>query len=62
MKVGVDFTRAGLSKVKVTRDVGGRYENYTIDLDRVLHGRADTKPFYLKPGDSLFVPEKFQWF
>jgi hypothetical protein len=27
----------------------------------VLHGKT-TRPFYLKPSDIVYVPEKFSWF
>jgi hypothetical protein len=35
--------------------------NYTLNLKLVLQGRQGT-PFYLKPADIVYVPEKFSWF
>jgi polysaccharide export outer membrane protein len=62
LKTGVDFSKANLKKVRVTRTMNGHYENHVLNLDRVLHGEGDSQPYFLKPSDSVYVPEKFQWF
>ena len=58
---GPDYTKANLKNVKVIRQEGGRTKNYILDLKRVMEGKA-TEPFYLKPADIIYVPEKFSWF
>ncbi len=60
MEAGVDHNRANLKAVKVTRIVSGRTEHYTLNLKRVLDG-GEGQPFYLEPGDIVYVPEKFSW-
>ena len=58
---GPDYTKANLKNVKVIRQEGGRTKNYILDLKRVMEGKT-TEPFYLKPADIIYVPEKFSWF
>ncbi len=58
---GFDATKANTEGVVVIRTEEGRTKNYTLDLKAVLEGRS-SEPFYLKPSDIVFVPEKFSWF
>jgi polysaccharide export outer membrane protein len=58
---GFDYAKADLGKVRVIRNEKGRVMNYTLNLKLVLQGRQGT-PFYLKPADIVYVPEKFSWF
>jgi polysaccharide export outer membrane protein len=58
---GIDYTKANLKAVRVIRHEKDRVENYTLNLRAVLEGK-ETKPFYLKPSDIVFVPERFSWF
>jgi polysaccharide export outer membrane protein len=58
---GVDYTRANLKKVSVTRRENGRLEHYTLNLKKELQGQP-TESFKLKPFDILYVPERFVWF
>lgn len=58
---GPDYTKANLKTVTVIRHEDGRTQNYTINLRNVLRGQS-TEPFYLKPSDIVFVPERFTWF
>lgn len=58
---GFDYSKANLKAVTVTRTAGERVEHFTLDLKRVLTGQ-DSEPFYLKPSDIVFVPERFVWF
>jgi polysaccharide export outer membrane protein len=58
---GFDYTQANLKNVKVIRRENGVSESYTLNLKQVLEGKED-KPFYLKPSDIVFVPERFSWF
>ena len=60
MEAGVDHNRANLKAVKVTRIVSDRTEHFTLNLKRILDG-GEGQPFYLEPGDVVYVPEKFSW-
>lgn len=64
MEASVDITRANLKSVRVTRNVNGKTEIFMLNLDRLLKGnpKAGEPPFYVKPSDIIYVPEKFQWF
>ena len=52
---------ANMKAVKVSRVEGGKYKNYELNLKDILEGK-NAQPFYLKPGDIVFVPERFQLF
>lgn len=58
---GFDHTRANMKAVRVIRQEEGVVKNYYVNMKEVLEG-ADTKPFYLKSHDVVFVPEKISWF
>ncbi|MFO1475543.1 MAG: polysaccharide biosynthesis/export family protein [Verrucomicrobiota bacterium] len=58
---GFDFSRANLKDVTVIRNTRGHTEHFKLNLKRVLEGQ-DEDPFYLKPSDIVYVPEKFNWF
>jgi len=58
---GPDYATANLKAVRVSRNNHGVMENYILNLKAVLQGK-DTKPFYLKPNDIVFVPERFAVF
>jgi len=58
---GFESTKADMRAVVITRQENGQYKNYTVDLKQVLEGKQ-TEPFYLKPSDVVYVPEKFSWF
>lgn len=58
---GFDYIKANLKNVKVIRQEGDRTKNYPLNLKRAMEGTAGA-PFYLKPGDIIYVPEKFSWF
>lgn len=58
---GFDYTKANLKGVVVIRQEGDHVQKFTLDLKKVMDGKAGA-PFYLKPGDTIYVPEKFQWF
>ena len=58
---GFDYTTANLKGVVVIRQEGNRTRNYTLNLKRVMEGKVD-KPFYLKPADIIYVPQRFSWF
>ncbi len=58
---GPDYTKANLKNVKIIRQEGSQTKNYILDLKRVMDGKI-TEPFYLKPTDIIYVPEKFSWF
>jgi polysaccharide export outer membrane protein len=58
---GFDYAKANLGAVAVIRHEQGHVKNYTLNLKLVLQGKQST-PFYLKPSDIVYVPEKFSWF
>jgi polysaccharide export outer membrane protein len=58
---GFNYDTANMKGVKIVRNVNGVMQNYTVDLKAILQGR-ETKPFYLKPEDIVFVPERFSPF
>ena len=58
---GFDYQRANIHKVRVVRQADGKTERFVLDLQLVLDGK-NTKPFYVRPNDIIFVPEKFTWF
>ena len=59
---GFDRNTANMSAVKVSRMEKGAMKSYKLDLKQALDGGKNGKPFYLKPGDILFVPERLQIF
>lgn len=58
---GFDYSKANLKAVTVIRHEGGETKNYTVNLKNVLKG-VKSEPFYLKPSDIVYVPERFSWF
>jgi polysaccharide export outer membrane protein len=58
---GFDYAKANLRRVVVLRQEGDQTKHYTIDLKLVLDGKS-SQPFYLKPSDIVYVPERFTWF
>jgi protein involved in polysaccharide export with SLBB domain len=43
--------------VKVTREDDGKTISYTVPVESIANGKA--KPFFLRPGDTIFVPERW---
>jgi polysaccharide biosynthesis/export protein len=59
---GVDYAKANLKGVVVLRQgEGGQIMNFKVNLSETLKGPR-SEPFYLKPSDIVYVPEKFSWF
>jgi polysaccharide biosynthesis/export protein len=58
---GFDYAKANMKAVIVIRKQEGGTKNYTLNLKSVMEGKT-SEPFYLKPADIIFVPEKFNWF
>jgi polysaccharide export outer membrane protein len=58
---GFDKAKADLKAVVVIREEDGKNRRYTFDLQKIFSGET-SEPFYLKPFDTVFVPEKFSWF
>jgi polysaccharide export outer membrane protein len=54
---GFDTVRAKLSSVSVLRLEHGQQHAYHVNLKRVLAGKEKT-PFYLKPFDIIYIPNK----
>ena len=58
---GFNYATADMKHVKIIRNEKGVMLHFEVDLKSVLQGK-ETKPFYLKPGDIIFVPERFSAF
>jgi polysaccharide biosynthesis/export protein len=58
---GFESTKADMRGVVVIRQEGGQTHNYAVDLKSVLEGKQ-SEPFFLKPSDIVYVPERFSWF
>jgi polysaccharide export outer membrane protein len=58
---GFDYAKANLKAVKVIRTEGSSVKNFSLDFRGVLDGK-NSEPFYVKPSDIIYVPEKFTLF
>jgi polysaccharide export outer membrane protein len=58
---GFDYAKAKLDKVTVLRQAEGQVVSYRLDFKQILKS-PKSDPFYLKPSDTVYVPEKFNWF
>jgi protein involved in polysaccharide export with SLBB domain len=58
---GFDYAKADLKDVTVIRRENNIMKHYKLNLKAVLDGRQ-SNPFYLKPDDIVFVPERFNMF
>ena len=47
---------AKTNSVTVTRSIDGKKVNYTVPVGAIAENRA--KPFSVRPGDAIFVPER----
>ena len=55
---GPNYDTANLKAVHIDRNENGAMQHFIINVKAMLLG-AETKPFYLQPGDIVYVPEKF---
>ena len=58
---GFDYNTADMRHVKIVREEDGVMQHFIVDLKAVLEGK-ETRPFYLKPKDIVYVPERFSPF
>src|SRR5579883_2722794 len=58
---GFDYAKANLKSVTVLRRENSHLVSYTLNFKDILQAREDT-PFYMKPGDVIYVKERFNWF
>ena len=58
---GFDYAKANLKSVKVIRTQGADVKTFILDFRAVLEGKK-SDPFYVRPSDIIFVPEKFTLF
>ena len=58
---GFDYAKANLKDVHVIRYEDGRQHTYFLNLKNVMQGKQ-SDPFYLKPFDIIYVPERFSMF
>jgi len=57
---GFDYNKGDLKKVTIIRTEGTDTKHFYIDLKAVLQGQS-AEPFYLKPSDIVYVPDRFSW-
>jgi protein involved in polysaccharide export with SLBB domain len=58
---GPDFTKANLKSVVVIRREGNVLKNHSLNVKDMIDGKK-SELFYLKPGDIVYVPERFSVF
>ena len=58
---GFDYATANPKDVTVIRREGNVMKHYMLNLKDVLRGKQ-SEPFFLKPGDIIYVPERFSMF
>lgn len=58
---GFNYDTANLKAVRIIRNENGVMQHFTVNLKAVLQGQ-ETKPFYLRPEDIVYVPERFSAF
>jgi polysaccharide export outer membrane protein len=58
---GFDYDTADLKDVAVIRREGNVMKRYKSNLKAALEGKQ-SEPFYLQPGDIVYVPERFSFF
>ena len=58
---GFDYSKANLKKITVIRNQTNSIGQFIVNLKDVLNGKP-SEPFYLKPSDIVYIPEKFSWF
>ena len=58
---GPDFIRANLREVRIIRHTKDKTQSFYINVKAVMDG-LETRQFYLRPNDIIYVPEKFTWF
>jgi polysaccharide export outer membrane protein len=59
---GFEYNTANMKAVKVSRMEKGEMKHYILNLKDALEGGKNNKPFYLKPNDIIFVPQRLQIF
>jgi hypothetical protein len=50
-----------MKDVRIIRSENGREHTYILNLKSVMQGKQ-MNPFYLKPYDIIYVPERFSMF
>ena len=58
---GFIYETADMKEVKIVREENGVFQHFVINLKAVLMGK-ENQPFYLKPNDIIYVPERFSPF
>jgi polysaccharide export outer membrane protein len=54
---GFNYDTADMKHVRIDRTENGVMQSYTVNLKAQLEG-TETKPFYLKPNDIIYVKER----
>jgi polysaccharide export outer membrane protein len=58
---GFDTMKADMKHVKIVRTENGKVKTYIVNVKDILNS-TQTEPIYLKPSDSVMVPERFSMF
>lgn len=58
---GFDYAKANMKGVKIVRHEGDQIKHFTVNLRAALQGN-ESHPFYLEPGDIVYVSERFSWY
>lgn len=58
---GFNYNTADMKRVRINRSENGVRQSFIVNLKALLVGE-ETKPFYLKPNDIVYVPEQFSPF
>lgn len=58
---GPDYTRANLKGVIISRKTKGGREHFKVNIKSEINGQSN-ETFDLRPGDILYVPERFSMF
>jgi polysaccharide export outer membrane protein len=58
---GFDYATANTRAVRIIRNENGVMKHFTVNLQRILDGK-DSTPFYLEPGDIIYVSQRFELF
>ncbi len=59
---GFDYATANMRAVTIIRNEHGVIKHYKVNLKRALEDNNDVAPFYLQPGDIMYVSQRFELF
>lgn len=59
---GFDYATANMRSVKIIRNENGVIKHFIVNLKKAMQDNNDVMPFYLKPGDIIYVSERLELF